>query len=186
VLLEVAGVAAGCKIAKAPIASASRSTRSLFGWGALGHAEFIFKDIHPAHVRQAPLHLRRSSSWASAIAIFARDPFWQLLPLEILRCRESDSTGCGPGVDVGMLYVFALSASRLRRHSGAAGPATTNTASGRLAIQRPIDRLLIPAGLGILGVVISRPLRLERIIFRTGLESASGMPLRIRWGCRGF
>ncbi len=74
--------------------------------------KFIFKEEYtPAHVDQAPVHRwRRSSILAAALAIFAVIPFGSVLPINRAGHR---SDRCklivAPNVDVGMIYVFALS-----------------------------------------------------------------------------
>lgn len=73
--------------------------------------KFIFKEEYtPAHVDKFLFILAPITILAAALAIFAVIPFGSVLPpLEIPGVADPIELVVAPGVDVGMIYVFALS-----------------------------------------------------------------------------
>src|SRR5215470_1157393 len=72
--------------------------------------KFIFKEEYtPAHVDKALYWLAPIVILAAAIAIFAVVPFGSTLPWEVPGTDGPLELIVAPGVDVGMIYVFALS-----------------------------------------------------------------------------
>ncbi|HJS08053.1 MAG TPA: complex I subunit 1 family protein, partial [Pirellulales bacterium] len=72
--------------------------------------KFIFKEEYtPAHVNKALYWLAPIVIMASALAIFAVIPFGSMLPPGIAGMDEPIPLVVAPGLDVGMIYVFALS-----------------------------------------------------------------------------
>ncbi len=148
----------------------------LFGLGQplADGLKFIFKEEYtPAHVDKALYILAPISIMAAALAIFAVIPFGTVLPLELPGIEGPVQLVVAPGVDVGMIYVFALSSIAV--YGVILGGWSSNNKYGFLGGLRSSAQLIayeIPLGLGILGVVLaSGSLRLETII---GEQAASG------------
>jgi len=132
--------------------------------------KFIFKEVYtPAHVDKALFTLAPITILAAAIATFAVIPFGSVLPSDL----GIDQPGGGPiqlvvapGIDVGMIYVFALSS--LAVYGVILGGWASNNKYSFLGGLRSSAQLIayeIPMGLGILGVVLAAgSLRLENII----------------------
>jgi NADH-quinone oxidoreductase subunit H len=145
--------------------------------------KFIFKESYtPAHVDKALYNLAPIVILAAAIAIFAVIPFGSVLPLDIQGVENPIELVVAPGVDVGMIYVFALSSIAV--YGVILGGWASNNKYSFLGGLRSSAQLIayeIPLGLGILGVVISAgSLRLDRIIFEqaeSGVWNAFSQPL---------
>ncbi|HEX3726417.1 MAG TPA: complex I subunit 1 family protein, partial [Pirellulales bacterium] len=158
----------------------------LFGLGQplADGLKFIFKEEYtPAHVDKALFVLAPISILIAALAIFAVIPFGSLLPLDLpgMHGREIQLV-VAPQVDVGMIYVFALSSIAV--YGVILGGWASNNKYSFLGGLRSSAQLIayeIPLGLGILGVVLaSGSLRLESIIdvqARSGLWNAFTQPL---------
>jgi NADH-quinone oxidoreductase subunit H len=158
----------------------------LFGLGQplADGLKFIFKEEYtPAHVDKALYILAPISILAAAIAVFAVVPFGSVLPLDLpgMEGRPIELL-VAPNVDVGMIYVFALSSIAV--YGVILGGWASNNKYSFLGGLRSSAQLIayeIPLGLGILGVVLaSGSLRLETIITaqaESGVWNAFVQPL---------
>jgi NADH-quinone oxidoreductase subunit H len=143
--------------------------------------KFIFKEEYtPSHVDKALYILAPVAILAAAIAVFAVVPFGFLLPLEVN--GQQIELVVAPGVDVGMIYVFALSSIAV--YGVILGGWASNNKYSFLGGLRSSAQLIayeIPLGLGILGVVLAAgSLRLDRIILEqaeTGVWNVFVQPL---------
>ena len=131
--------------------------------------KFIFKEEYtPAHVDKALYTLAPITIMAAALAIFVVIPFGSVLPWELPGAGGPIELVVAPGVDVGMIYVFALSSIAV--YGVILGGWASNNKYSFLGGLRSSAQLIayeIPLGLGILGVVVSSgSLRLENIIFQ--------------------
>ncbi len=143
--------------------------------------KFIFKEEYtPSHVDKALYILAPVSILAAAIAVFAVVPFGYLLPLEV--GGQPIELVVAPGIDVGMIYVFALSSIAV--YGVILGGWASNNKYSFLGGLRSSAQLIayeIPLGLGILGVVLGAgSLRLDRIILaqaETGVWNVFVQPL---------
>jgi NADH-quinone oxidoreductase subunit H len=149
----------------------------LFGLGQplADGLKFIFKEEYtPAHVDRALYILAPITILTAALAIFAVIPFGDVLPPDILGIEGSISLSVAPWIDVGMIYVFALSSIAV--YGVILGGWASNNKYSFLGGLRSSAQLIayeIPLGLGILGVVVaSGSLRLEDII---GAQAHSGV-----------
>lgn len=136
--------------------------------------KFIFKEEYtPAHVNRALYLLAPLVIMASALAIFAVIPFGSMLPPGIAGIDEPIPLVVAPGLDVGMIYVFALSSIAV--YGVILGGWASNNKYSFLGGLRSSAQLIayeIPLGLGLLGVILaSGSLRLENII---GDQAATG------------
>ncbi len=158
----------------------------LFGLGqpAADGLKFIFKEEYtPAHVDKALFILAPISILTAALAIFAVIPFGSVLPpVPIEGVTGAIPLIVAPGVDVGMVYVFALSSIAV--YGVILGGWASNNKYSFLGGLRSSAQLIayeIPLGLGLLGVVLaSGSLRLETIISdqaTTGLWNMFAQPL---------
>jgi NADH-quinone oxidoreductase subunit H len=112
----------------------------------------------------------------AALATFAVIPFGSVLPssVAVAGAEQPIQLIVAPGVDVGMLYVFALSSMAVYGVT-LGGWASNNKYSflGGLRSSAQLIAYEIPLGLGILGVVLmTGSLRLEEII---GTQAESGV-----------
>lgn len=132
--------------------------------------KFIFKEVYtPAHVDKVLYILAPISIMAAALATFAVIPFGSVLPSD-LGIPQPDGGPIqlvvAPGIDVGIIYVFALSS--LAVYGVILGGWASNNKYSFLGGLRSSAQLIayeIPMGLGILGVVLAAgSLRLETII----------------------
>jgi NADH-quinone oxidoreductase subunit H len=135
--------------------------------------KFIFKEEYtPGHVEKVLYILAPVAILAAAIAIFAVVPFGSVLPIEVPGVEGPIHLIVAPGLDVGMVYVFALSSVAV--YGVILGGWSSNNKYGFLGALRSSAQLIayeIPLGLGILGVVLAAgSLRLEAIIY----EQAAG------------
>lgn len=152
----------------------------LFGLGQpiADGLKFILKEENtPKHVDKILFTLAPISILSAACAIFAVIPFGSVLP-------ESFSSWVGldhkvellvaPGIDVGMIYVFALSSIAV--YGVILGGWASNNKYSLLGGLRSSAQLIayeLPMGLAIVGVVLAcGSLRLEDII---GVQAHSGM-----------
>ncbi len=149
----------------------------LFGLGQplADGLKFIFKEEYtPRHVDKALYIVAPISILAAAVAIFAVIPFGSVLPLELAGLKGPVELVIAPGVDVGMIYVFAVSSIAV--YGVILGGWASNNKYSFLGGLRSSAQLIayeIPLGLGILGVVLATgSLRLDRIIEQ---QAASGM-----------
>jgi len=158
----------------------------LFGLGqplADGLKIILKEDFTPKHVDKvlyaaAPLMLL-----AASLAIFAAIPFGSALPpIPMLRLEAEEPLLVAPNLDVGVLWVFALSSIAV--YGVILGGWASNNKYGFLGGLRSSAQLVayeIPLGLGLLGVVLaSGSLRLDRIIdaqASTGTWYAFAQPL---------
>jgi NADH-quinone oxidoreductase subunit H len=149
----------------------------LFGLGQplADGLKFIFKEEYtPAHVEKVLYILAPISILAAAIAVFAVVPFGDVLPIEVPGVEGPIDLTVAPGLDVGMVYVFALSSVAV--YGVILGGWASNNKYGFLGALRSSAQLIayeIPLGLGILGVVLAAgSLRLDAIIHQ---QAASGV-----------
>ncbi len=158
----------------------------LFGLGQplADGLKFIFKEEYtPAHVDRGLFVLAPISIMAAALAIFAVIPFGSVLPpLGIPDVKDPIPLVVAPGIDVGLVYVFALSSIAV--YGVILGGWASNNKYSFLGGLRSSAQLIayeIPMGLGILGVVLySGTLRLDRIIAdqaASGVWNAAIQPL---------
>ncbi len=146
--------------------------------------KFIFKeDYTPGHVDKALFFLAPVIIMSAALAIFAVIPFGSVLPpLGIHNVNDPIKLVIAPNVDVGLIYVFALSSIAV--YGVILGGWASNNKYSFLGGLRSSAQLIayeIPLGLGILGVVLaSGTLRLDWIITQqaeTGMWNAFTQPL---------
>jgi NADH-quinone oxidoreductase subunit H len=150
----------------------------LFGLGQplADGLKFIFKEEYtPAHVDKALYLLAPIAILAAALAIFAVIPFGSVLPpLGIEGLKDPIELVVAPAVDVGMIYVFALSSIAV--YGVILGGWASNNKYSFLGGLRSSAQLIayeIPLGLGVLGVILfNGSLRLETII---GDQAATGV-----------
>src|SRR5689334_14010060 len=141
----------------------------LFGLGQplADGLKFIFKEEYtPAHVDKALFILAPIAIMAAALAIFAVIPFGSFLPLDLPGVTGPVWLVVAPGVDVGMIYVFALSSIAV--YGVILGGWASNSKYSFLGALRSSAQLIayeLPMGLGILGVVLAAgSLDLEKIM----------------------
>jgi len=157
----------------------------LFGLGQplADGLKFIFKEEYtPAHVDKALYLLAPITIMAAALAVFAVIPFGNVVPLEVPGAKGPIQLIVAPNVDVGMIYVFALSSIAV--YGVILGGWASNNKYSFLGGLRSSAQLIayeIPLGLGILGVVLTAgSLRLDRIILeqaQSGVWNAFTQPL---------
>src|SRR5262249_45147468 len=131
----------------------------LFGLGQplADGLKFIFKEEYtPAHVDKVLYILAPISILAAAVAIFAVIPFGYVLPLDLPGMNgQPIELVVAPGVDVGMIYVFALSSIAV--YGVILGGWASNNKYSFLGGLRSSAQLIayeIPLGLSILGIVL--------------------------------
>jgi NADH-quinone oxidoreductase subunit H len=147
--------------------------------------KIIFKEEHtPAHVDKPLYFAAPISILAAALAIFAVIPFGSVLPPGVLAApgHERVQLVVAPGIDVGMVYVFAVSSIAV--YGVILGGWASNNKYSLLGGLRSSAQLIayeVPLGLGILGVVLATgSLRLDEIIAvqaTTGVWNALAQPL---------
>ena len=128
--------------------------------------KFIFKEEYtPAHVDRRLFLLAPITILGAALTAFAVIPFGSMLPA-IEGITEPIELVVAPGVDVGMIYVFALSSIAV--YGVILGGWASNSKYSFLGALRSSAQLIayeLPLGLGILGVVLATgSLRLEAIM----------------------
>jgi NADH-quinone oxidoreductase subunit H len=138
--------------------------------------KFIFKEeFTPSHVDKSLFRLAPIVIMTAAIAIFAAIPFGSVLPpLGIPGVPDPIPLLVAPGLDVGMVYIFALSSIAV--YGVILGGWASNNKYSFLGALRSSAQLIsyeIPLGLGLLGVVLfSGTLRLDAII---GQQAQTGV-----------
>jgi NADH-quinone oxidoreductase subunit H len=146
--------------------------------------KFIFKEeFTPSHVDKALFLLAPIVIMTAAVAIFAAIPFGSVLPpLGITGVQDPIPLLVAPGLDVGMVYIFALSSIAV--YGVILGGWASNNKYSFLGALRSSAQLIsyeIPLGLGLLGVVLlSGTLKLDAIIghqARTGVWNVFLQPL---------
>jgi NADH-quinone oxidoreductase subunit H len=152
----------------------------LFGLGQplADGLKFIFKEeATPGHVDKILFTLAPISILSAALAIFAVIPFGSVLPSsfsEMIGLDHQIDLVVAPGVDIGMIYIFALSAIAV--YGVILGGWASNNKYSLLGGLRSSAQLIayeLPMGLAILGVVLTAgSLRLEDVI---GQQATSGM-----------
>ena len=158
----------------------------LFGLGQplADGLKFIFKEEYePAHVDRKLYLLAPLMIMASALAIFAVIPFGHVIPpMRWLGQTESTPLIAAPSMDVGLIYVFALSSIGV--YGVILGGWSSNNKYSFLGGLRSSAQLIayeLPLGLGILGIALAASsLRLDAIIeyqARTGVWFAFVQPL---------
>ncbi|HEY2148774.1 MAG TPA: NADH-quinone oxidoreductase subunit NuoH [Pirellulales bacterium] len=155
----------------------------LFGLGqplADGLKMLFKEDYTPWHVDRALYGLAPIIIMAAALAIFAVIPFGSVVPIEI--GGKPIPLVVAPGLDVGLIYVFALSSIAV--YGVILGGWASNNKYSFLGGLRSSAQLIayeIPLGLGILGIVLATgTLRLDRIITvqaDSGVWNAIAQPL---------
>ncbi|NIP86405.1 MAG: NADH-quinone oxidoreductase subunit NuoH [Planctomycetales bacterium] len=143
----------------------------LFGLGQplADGLKFLFKEEYvPRHVDRLLFTLAPIVILTSALAIFAAIPFGSVLPIDtgIAGVEQPLQLIVAPGLDVGLIYVFALSSIAV--YGVILGGWSSNNKYGYLGALRSSAQMIayeLPLGLAILGVVLgSGSLRLGEII----------------------
>lgn len=158
----------------------------LFGLGqpAADGLKMILKEEYtPAHVDRRLFLLAPIVIMSAALAIFAVIPFGsELPPIPALGLNEPIPLLVAPQIDVGLLYVFALSSIAV--YGVILGGWASNNKYGFLGALRSSAQMIsyeLPLGLGILGVILATgSLRLDTIIdaqASTGTWFAFAQPL---------
>jgi len=148
----------------------------LFGLGQplADGLKFIFKEEYtPAHVDKVLYFVAPISILTAALAAFAVIPFGHMIPWPGSGEHAPIPLVVAPQIDVGMVYVFALSSMAV--YGVILGGWASNSKYSFLGALRSSAQLIayeIPLGLGILGVVLySGSMRLDTII---GEQATSG------------
>lgn len=143
----------------------------LFGLGQpiADGGKFICKEeFTPGHVDKLLYFLAPMMTFCAAIAIYAVIPFGSVLPADLgfEGLAEPIRLVVAPGIDVGMVYIFAVGGIAV--YGVVLGGWASNNKYAFLGGMRSAAQLIsyeIPLGLGILGVVLwSGSLRLDAII----------------------
>ena len=150
----------------------------LFGLGqplADGLKIILKEDFTPRHVDRVLYNAAPLVILAASLAIFAAIPFGSVLPpLRIAGLPDPVPFLVAPGLDVGVLWVFALSSIAV--YGVLLGGWASNNKYGFLGGLRSSAQLVayeIPLGLGLLGVVLAAgSLRLDVIM---NAQAASGV-----------
>jgi NADH-quinone oxidoreductase subunit H len=147
--------------------------------------KFIFKEeFTPAHVDKLLYFLAPAVMLIAALGVFAVIPFGSVLPegLGVEGIQEPIRLVVAPGIDVGLVYIFAVSSIGV--YGVVLGSWASNNKYSFLGGLRSGAQLIsyeIPLGLGILGVVLmSGSLRLDSIIgqqAQTGVWNVLVQPL---------
>ena len=153
----------------------------LFGLGqpiADGGKFLLKSQVTPSRVDRALFFVAPVTIFVAAIMAFAVVPFGSVIPPDVLPAswgvKGPISLTVAPGLDVGMIYVFAVGSIAV--YGVMLGGWASNDKYSFLGGMRSSAQLIsyeIPLGLGILGVVLaSGSLRLDTIIVR---QAASGV-----------
>lgn len=167
---------------------------SLFGLGqpmADGIKLLLKEDYTPAHVNKRLFIIAPVIIMTAAIGVFAVIPFGSVTPpVQLAGDAEPPQTielVVAPGVDIGMLFIFALSGIAV--YGVILGGWSSNNKYSFLGGLRSSAQMIayeLPLGLGILGVVLmTGSLRLDEIITTqaaTGIWNVFAQPL----GCGVF
>jgi len=154
--------------------------------------KFLFKaEYTPAHVDKALYFFGPMTIFVTAVAVFAVIPFGSLLPSGLFPASwkiDQIRLVIAPGVDVGMLFVFAMGSIAV--YGVVLGGWASNSKYSFLGGLRSSAQLIayeLPLGLGILGVVLSSgSLRLGAIIeqqAQSGAWNAFVQPLGMMVFC---
>ncbi len=154
----------------APLSLLGLKDLRLFGLGqpAADGLKMIFKEEYmPAHVDKVLYVLAPLVIMAAALAVFAVVPFGSFLPaVPALGIDAQPNLIIAPDLDVGMLYVFALSSIAV--YGVILGGWASNNKYSFLGGLRSSAQLIayeLPLGLGILGVVLATgSLKLDAIM----------------------
>ncbi len=161
----------------------------LFGLGQplADGAKFILKENYvPAHVDRTLFTLAPLVILVAALAVFAVIPFGDMIPPRVFGATLTDRATIplvvAPGVDAGMIYVFALSSIAV--YGVILGGWSSNNKYSFLGGLRSSAQLIayeLPLGLGILGVVVAAgSLDLQKIMeaqANTGIWFVFSQPL---------
>ncbi len=167
----------------------------LFGLGQplADGVKFLFKaEYTPAHVDKGLYFFAPMTIFVTAIAVFAVIPFGSFLPNGIFPeswgVDQPINLVIAPGVDVGMIFVFAMGSIAV--YGVVLGGWASNNKYSFLGGLRSSAQLIgyeLPMGLGILGVVLSSgSLRLDAIMehqAQTGAWNAFVQPLGMMVFC---
>ncbi len=142
----------------------------LFGLGqpAADGLKMILKEEYtPGHVDRRLFTLAPVVIIAAALAVFAVIPFGSQLPaIPALGIHQPIDLVVAPSVDVGLIYIFALSSIAV--YGVILGGWSSNNKYGFLGCLRSSAQMIayeLPLGLGILGVVLATgSLRLDDIV----------------------
>jgi NADH-quinone oxidoreductase subunit H len=149
--------------------------------------KFILKENYvPSHVDRRLFSLAPVVILVAALAIFAVIPFGDMIPPTIFGAKLTDAESIplvvAPGVDAGMIYVFALSSIAV--YGVILGGWASNNKYSFLGGLRSSAQLIayeLPLGLGILGVVVAAgSLDLQKIMIAqasTGIWYLFSQPL---------
>ncbi len=149
--------------------------------------KFLCKaEFSPAQADKALYFVAPVTIFVTALAVFAVVPFGSVLPAGLFPAswgvRGPIPLVVAPGIDVGMIYVFAMGSIAVYGVV-LGGWASNNKYSflGGLRSRRQLISYELPMGLGILGIVLAAgSLRLDTIILRqaeTGAWNAFLQPL---------
>lgn len=160
----------------------------LFGLGQplADGLKFIFKEEYtPSQVDKRLFVIAPLGILAAALSVFAVIPFGSLIPafsLGPVQVKQPIELVVAPGVDVGLIYVFAVSSIAV--YGVILGGWASNSKYSFLGALRSSAQLIayeLPLGLGLLGVVLSAgSLNLNAIIDSqagTGMWYAFAQPL---------
>ncbi len=148
----------------------------LFGLGQplADGVKFLFKEeFTPAQVDRLLYFLAPTIIFVAALSAFAVIPFGSVLPgfLQCFGIKESIPLVIAPGIDVGIVYVFAANAIAV--YGLLLGSWASNSKYSFLGGLRSGAQLIsyeIPLGLGILGVILATgSLQLETVIRQQAL-----------------
>ncbi len=153
----------------------------LFGLGQpfADGLKFLFKaEFTPSHVDKVLFVVAPLVIFVAAVAVFAVVPFGSVIPTDLFPAswaiRGPIRLVVAPGVDVGMIYVFAVSSIAV--YGVVLGGWASNNKYGFLGGLRSGAQLIsyeLPLGLGIAGVVlVSGSLRLDTIISQQAQSGA--------------
>ena len=146
--------------------------------------KMIFKEEYtPGHVDRRLFLLAPIVIMSAALAVFAVIPFGSKIPaIPALGINEPIPMVIAPGIDVGLIYVFALSSIAV--YGVILGGWASNSKYSFLGALRSSAQMIayeLPLGLGILGVVLATgSLRLDTIIEQqaeSGIWFALAQPL---------
>ena len=150
--------------------------------------KFLFKaEFTPSHVDKALFFVAPMTIFIAAMAAFAVIPFGSVIPPDVFPAswgiQQPIRLVVAPGVDVGMIYVFAVGSIAV--YGVVLGGWASNNKYSFLGGMRSSAQLIsyeLPLGLGILGVVlVAGSLRLDTIIARAGPDAACGTCSPSRW-----
>ena len=161
----------------------------LFGLGQplADGVKFLFKaEFTPSHVDKVLFFVAPMTIFVAAIVVFAVIPFGSVIPPDVFPASwgitEPIRLVVAPGVDVGMIYVFAVSSIAV--YGVVLGGWASNNKYSFLGGLRSGAQLIsyeLPLGLGIIGVVlVTGSLRLDAIIAhqaQTGVWNVFSQPL---------